>query len=160
MATERAAASFPNSPVEVLLVEDNLGDVRLMREMLKQSRLSINLSVASDGEEALAFMRQENGFADAPRPDLVLLDLDMPKMDGRTVLSEMRKDPNLTFIPVVIFTGSENENDVLTSYKLHASAYVNKPLEVEQFARVVKSIEDFWMRVAKLPGRTARKAAG
>ena len=145
---------LPNKPTEVLLVEDNPGDVRLIREGLKHSRLEIRVNVTRNGEEALAFMRRQSGYSDAPRPDLVLLDLDMPKMDGRAVLSEMRRDPALTSIPVVVFTTSESESDIATSYKLHASAYVSKPVEMDQFGTVVRSIEEFWMRIAKLPRST------
>ncbi|MBI4458758.1 MAG: response regulator [Acidobacteria bacterium] len=137
--------------IEVLLAEDNPGDVRLTREALNGSRIRINLSVAADGEEALAFLRRQGKYAGAARPQLVLLDLNMPKKDGREVLAEMKKDPDLDCIPVVILTTSDAEEDIIRSYKLRANAYVTKPTYVDQFKIVVTSIEDFWMRVAKLP---------
>ncbi|OFV94248.1 MAG: hypothetical protein A3F68_08565 [Acidobacteria bacterium RIFCSPLOWO2_12_FULL_54_10] len=142
--------------VEVLLAEDNPGDVRLTREALKDSRVRVNLSVAVDGEEALAFMRRQGKYSGAPRPELVLLDLNMPKKDGREVLAEMRKDPNLVCIPVVVLTTSEAEEDIVSSYKFHANGYVTKPTYVDQFRVVVKAIEEFWMRVAKLPPHCGR----
>ncbi|MBI3894398.1 MAG: response regulator [Acidobacteria bacterium] len=137
--------------LEILLAEDNPGDVRLTRDALKRSRLRINLNVAANGEDALAFLRQERKYAEAARPTLVLLDLNMPMKDGRQVLTEMRSDPNLACIPVIILTTSDAEEDIVRSYKLHANAYVSKPIHVSQFMAVVKSIEEFWMGVAKLP---------
>jgi two-component system, chemotaxis family, response regulator Rcp1 len=146
-------SSEVRSKVEVLLVEDNPGDVRLTRQALKGSSLRLNLSVAADGEEALAFMRQQGKYAGEARPALVLLDLNMPKKSGREVLSEMRKDPELACIPVVVLTSSEAEEDIIQSYDLHANAFVTKPTYLDQFAGVVKSIEDFWLGIAKLPTR-------
>lgn len=137
--------------IEVLLAEDNPADIRLTRDALKESRMQINLSVAMDGEETMAFLRRQGKYVGAPRPELVLLDLNMPKKDGREVLAEMRKDPGLTCIPVVVLTTSDAEEDIVSCYKLHANGYVTKPTYIEQFATVVRSIEDFWMRVAKLP---------
>ena len=138
-------------PVQMLLVEDNPGDVRLTKETLKDAKLMVNLHVVGDGVEAMAFLRQEGKYASAPRPDLVLLDLNLPKKDGREVLSEIKQDPNLRRIPVVVLTISNGEEDVLKSYNLHANAYVNKPLNLEQFAKITKAIEDFWFTVVKLP---------
>lgn len=137
--------------IEVLLAEDNPGDVRLTREALKGSRIAAHLNVVADGEEAMAFLRRQGKYAGAARPRLVLLDLNMPKKDGREVLEEMRKDPDLDCIPVVVLTSSEAEEDVVGSYKLHANCYVAKPTDVEPFTAVVKAIEGFWLRVAELP---------
>lgn len=149
--TEQQQQPTQQRRIEVLLAEDNPADVRLTRDALRESRMRINLSVASDGEETMAFLRRRGKYAGAPRPELVLLDLNMPKMDGREVLVEMRKDPSLDCIPVVVLTTSDAEEDIVRSYKLHANGYVTKPTYLDQFAAVVKSIEDFWMRVAKLP---------
>ena len=139
--------------IEVLLAEDNPGDVRLTRDALRGSRLRMNLNVVGDGEEALAYLRRQGSYAKAIRPSLVLLDLNMPRKDGREVLAEMRGDPGLSCIPVVVFTSSEADEDIVRSYQLHANGYVSKPTYVEQYAKAVRSIEDFWLRVAKLPPR-------
>ena len=141
-------------PVDVLLVEDNPGDVRLTREALKESKLWTNLHVVEDGEAALFFLRQEGAYADAPRPDIILLDLNLPKRDGREVLSIIKADENLKRIPVVILTTSDSEEDILKSYNLNANCYITKPVDFEQFIRVVRAIEDFWLTIVKLPGRT------
>ena len=138
-------------PVEVLLVEDNPGDVRLTREALKEGKIRNNLHVARDGVEALAFLRREGGHADAPRPDVILLDLNLPRKSGREVLSEVKQDPALRQIPVVILTSSQAEEDICRAYDLHANCYISKPVDLDQFIRVVKSIEDFWFTVVKLP---------
>jgi chemotaxis family two-component system response regulator Rcp1 len=138
-------------PVQMLLVEDNPGDVRLTKETLKDAKLMVNLHVVGDGVEAMAFLRQEGKHASAPRPDLVLLDLNLPKKDGREVLAEIKQDPDLRRIPVVVLTISSAEEDILKSYNLHANAYVNKPLNLEQFAKITRAIEDFWFTVVKLP---------
>ncbi|MFL5537873.1 MAG: response regulator [Longimicrobiaceae bacterium] len=138
-------------PVEVLLVEDNPGDVRLTREALKDGKVSNHLSVAPDGVEALRFLRREGPYADAPRPDVVLLDLNLPKKDGRQVLQEMKADPALRTIPVVILTSSDAERDITAAYELQASCYITKPVDLDQFITVVKSIEDFWFSIVKLP---------
>jgi two-component system, chemotaxis family, response regulator Rcp1 len=143
--------------LEVLLAEDNPADVRLTRNALKDSRAKINLSVAPNGEEALAAMRREGKYASASRPDLVLLDLNMPKKDGREVLMEMRKDPDLDCIPVVVLTTSDAEDDIIRSYKLHANGYVSKPEYPEEFSEMVKAIEGFWMGWAKLPPHCGRR---
>jgi chemotaxis family two-component system response regulator Rcp1 len=138
-------------PVQMLLVEDNPGDVRLTKENLKDAKVTVNLHVVGDGVEAMAFLRQEGKYTGAPRPDLVLLDLNLPKKDGREVLAEIKQDPDLRRIPVVVLTISNAEEDILKSYNLHANAYVTKPLNLEQFARITKAIEDFWLTVVKLP---------
>ncbi len=137
--------------VEILLVEDNPGDVRLTKEAMKEGKIRNNLSVAIDGVEAMAFLRREGKYADAPRPDVVLLDLNLPKKDGRAVLKEIKEDPNLRRIPVVILTSSKADEDVLNSYDLHANCYVTKPGDLEQFIEVVKSVEGFWLQIVKLP---------
>jgi len=138
-------------PVQMLLVEDNPGDVRLTKETLRDSKIMVNLHVVGDGMEAMAFLRKESKYANAPRPDIVLLDLNLPKKDGREVLAEIKQDPDLKRIPVVILTISNGQEDILKSYNLHANAYVTKPLNLEQFAKIVKAIEDFWLTVVKLP---------
>jgi chemotaxis family two-component system response regulator Rcp1 len=138
-------------PIEILLVEDNPGDVRLTVEALKEGKVSNHLHVAKDGVEALAFLRQEGKYADAHRPDVILLDLNLPKKDGREVLEEIKADEHLRRIPVVVLTTSSSEQDVLRSYDLHANCYITKPVDLEQFMDVVKGIEDFWLSVVKLP---------
>jgi two-component system, chemotaxis family, response regulator Rcp1 len=138
-------------PVEILLVEDSPGDVLLTREALRDAKIRLNLQVAADGEEAMALLRREGKYATAPRPDLVLLDLNLPKKDGREVLQEIKADANLAIIPVVILTTSASEVDILRSYQLHANCFVTKPVDLEQFLIVVKSIDNFWLTVVKLP---------
>jgi len=143
-------------PIEVLLVEDNAGDIRLTQEALKEGKIVCNLSVVRDGVEAMAVLHREGKYADSPCPDLILLDLNMPRKDGRAVLQEIKNDPQLMRIPVVILTTSEAEEDILGSYGLHANCYITKPVDMEQFIKVVKLIEEFWFVVAKLPdGRGA-----
>jgi CheY-like chemotaxis protein len=137
--------------VEVLLVEDNPGDVRLTREALKDGQVGHHLSVAQDGVEALRFLRREGPYADAPRPDVVLLDLNLPKKDGRQVLQEMKQDPALRTIPVVILTSSDAERDIAGAYELQASCYITKPVDLDQFITVVRAIEDFWFGIVQLP---------
>jgi chemotaxis family two-component system response regulator Rcp1 len=139
--------------IEILLVEDNPGDVRLTREALREGHVRINLSVAKDGADALAMLRHEPPHGETPRPDLVLLDLNLPKLDGRQVLAEMKSDPDLRRIPVVVLTTSKAEADVLRSYDLHANSYITKPVDFEQFIKVVHSIEEFWLSIVTLPGR-------
>jgi len=139
------------SPVEILLVEDNPGDVRLTKEALKEGKVYSNLHWAKDGVEALQFLRHQGRFADVPRPDIILLDLNLPKKDGREVLSEIKNDDDLKRIPVVILTTSKAEEDVLRSYQLHANCYVTKPVDLEKFIVVVQSIDMFWLTVATLP---------
>lgn len=138
-------------PVEILLVEDNPGDVRLTKEALKEGKVANNLHVAMDGVEALAFLRREGDYSDKPRPDLILLDLNLPKKDGREVLEEIKNDEKLKKIPVVILTTSQDEADVLKTYKLHANCFITKPVDLDQFITVVRSIEDFWLTLVKLP---------
>ena len=140
-------------PIEVLLVEDNPGDVRLTLEVFKESKMHNNLSSVGDGVEALAFLRREGKYIQSPRPDLILLDLNLPKKDGREVLAEIKEDPDLRRIPVVVLTTSQAEQDVLRSYNLHANCYISKPIDLEQFITVVRSIEDFWLAIVKLPSR-------
>jgi two-component system, chemotaxis family, response regulator Rcp1 len=138
-------------PVEILLVEDNPGDVRLTREALKEGKVRNHLYVAPDGVEALRFLRREQGYEDAVRPDLILLDLNLPKKDGRQVLEEIKNDLQLRTIPVVILTSSQAEQDICRAYDLHANCYVTKPVDLDQFITVVKSIENFWFSIVKLP---------
>ena len=138
-------------PIEVLLVEDSPGDVRLTREAFKDAKVHINLHVASDGAEAMAFLGREGEHSAAPRPDLILLDLNLPKKDGREVLAELKESPTLKCIPVVILTTSASEADIQGSYQRHANCYITKPVDLEGFLRVVKSIDSFWLSVVKLP---------
>ncbi len=138
-------------PIEILLVEDNPGDVRLTKEALKEAKVINNLTVLKDGVEALAFLRQEGPYAAAKRPHLILLDLNLPRKDGREVLAQIKADDALRRIPVVVLTTSEDEQDVLKSYNLHANCYVTKPVDLERFIKVVRSIEDFWLRIVVLP---------
>ena len=137
-------------PVEILLVEDNPGDARLTREALRDARVRNNLHVALDGVEALAFLRRQGKYAAVPSPDLILLDLNLPKKDGREVLDEIKRDDHLRHIPVVILTTSQAERDIVESYRLRANAYVTKPVDLEQFLNVVQSIEHFWLEIVKL----------
>jgi len=141
--------------VEILLAEDNPGDADLAREALKDSKISNTLSVVGDGEEAMAFLRRSGKYAAAPRPDLLLLDLNLPKKDGREVLAEIKADDDLKRIPVVILTTSEEEADILKSYNLHANCFITKPIDLHQFIRVVRAIEDFWLTIVKLPPKEA-----
>ncbi|TSA54156.1 MAG: response regulator [Dehalococcoidia bacterium] len=142
-------------PVRLLLVEDNPDDVRLTRETLKECKMLVDLYHAEDGVEAMEFLRKEGKYAASPRPDLVIMDLNMPRKDGRETLAEMKSDPDLMRIPVVVFTVSDSEEDILKSYNLHANAYITKPIDLEQFSRVVKEIENFWFTVVNLPnGKT------
>ncbi|HEY1221647.1 MAG TPA: response regulator [Bryobacteraceae bacterium] len=132
-------------------MEDNPGDVRLTREAMRESKVIVNLSVASDGEEALAFLRKEGAHHGAPRPDLILMDLNLPKMDGREVLAEIKVDPDLRRIPVVVLTTSRAEEDILRTYNLHANCFITKPVDLDQFIRVVAAISEFWFSVVRLP---------
>ena len=141
--------------IEVLLVEDSSGDVRLTREAFRDAKVHINLHVASDGIEAMAFLRREGQHANAPRPDLILLDLNLPKKDGREVLTEIKESSTLKSIPVVILTTSASEADILRSYRLHANCYITKPVGLDGFLEVIKSIDSFWLSVVQLP-REAR----
>lgn len=138
--------------IEILLVEDSPGDIRLTKEALKDAKMLNNLNVCTDGEEAMAFLRREGEYLDSPRPDLILLDLNMPKKDGREVLAEIKDDQLLKRIPVVMLTTSTAEQDILASYDLHANCYITKPVDLDQFVTVVQTIEDFWLTIVKLPG--------
>jgi chemotaxis family two-component system response regulator Rcp1 len=138
-------------PVELLLVEDNPGDIRLTQEALKDGKVLNNLHVVEDGVKAMAFLRPEGRYRGAVRPDVILLDLNLPKKDGREVLAEIKADPSLMRIPVVVLTTSEAEKDILQAYNLHANSYIIKPVDLDQFIAVMKSIEDFWLTIVKLP---------
>jgi len=137
--------------IDILLVEDSEGDARLVRENLKDGKIRNALHHVTDGEAAIAFLRREGPYADAVRPDLILLDLNLPKMSGPEVLAEIKADPDLKRIPVVILTVSSAEEDILKTYNLHANCYITKPMDLSKFAKVVQSIEDFWLAVVKLP---------
>ena len=150
--SDNSPFSTPNGrPIETMLVEDNPGDVRLIVEAFKEDKLRNNLDVVEDGVEALAFLRREDKYADTPRPDLILLDLNLPKKDGREVLAEIKADENLRRIPVVILTTSKAEEDILKAYNHHANCYITKPIGLEQFIKVVKSVKEFWLTIVKLP---------
>lgn len=137
--------------IDILLVEDNPGDVRLTREALKEEKICNKLHVTMDGEVAMDFLYRRNGFAQAPRPDIILLDLNLPKKDGREVLAEIKQDPCLRTIPVVILTTSDAEDDIVKAYDLHANCYINKPVDLQKFMDIVKRIESFWFSIVKLP---------
>jgi two-component system, chemotaxis family, response regulator Rcp1 len=139
--------------VEILLIEDNPGDIRLVKEVFKDAKLNNNLQVALDGEEALKILRQEGEFFNSPRPDLILLDLNLPKKNGREVLREIKEDESLKCIPVVILTTSSAEEDLIETYKRDANCYITKPVDLDEFIKVVKSIQNFWLEIVKLPPR-------
>lgn len=139
--------------IEILLVEDNPGDVELTREALNAAKVSNRLHVVDDGAEAVDFLFKRGRFADAPRPDIILLDLNLPKKDGRQVLSEIKAEAGLAQIPVVVLTTSQAEEDIVRAYQLHANCYISKPVDFNQFLRIVASIEEFWLSVVKLPNR-------
>lgn len=141
-------------PIEILLVEDNPGDVRLTREAFQDAKIRNNIHVAVNGIEAMDYLHRAGAYADAARPDVILLDLNLPLKDGREVLAEIKQDPSLQRIPVVILSTSQAEQDILKSYALHANCYITKPVDLEQFITIVKSIEDFWFTVVKLPSAT------
>ena len=153
-------AKQPGHPIEVLLVEDNPADVRLTREALAEGKVRNNLQVAPDGFAALEILHRKGPHADAPRPDLILLDLNLPRMNGRELLAEIKQDESLRQIPVVVLTTSEAEEDIVRSYQLHANCYVTKPVGLEQFLTVVRQIDSFWLEVVKLPNPPRRKSAG
>ena len=140
-----------SKPIDILLVEDNPGDVRLTREALKEGKVLNTMQVVGDGIEALAFLRHEGPYAKSPHPDIILLDLNLPKKDGREVLAEIKNDPNLRRIPVVILTTSKAEEDIIKSYDLHANCFITKPVDLDQFIKVVKSVEEFWFTIVRLP---------
>ena len=138
-------------PIDILLVEDNPGDVRLTKEAFKEGKVRNNLHAVEDGMEAMAFLRKEGKYADVPRPDLILLDLNMPRKSGREVLAEVKSDEDLKSIPIVVLTTSKAEEDVLKSYNMHANCYITKPVDMDQFTKVVKTIEEFWFSIVRLP---------
>ena len=144
-------AKASGAPIEILLVEDNPGDVRLTQEAIREAKIRNQLNVVNDGEQAIAYVRREGIYLDRPRPDLILLDLNLPRKDGREVLQELKSDPDLHRIPVVVLTSSAAEQDILCTYDLYANAYVTKPVDLEQFLHVVASIQDFWLNIVKLP---------
>ncbi|MFD4442967.1 response regulator [Nocardia sp. NPDC058519] len=143
--------TVPGKPIDILLVEDDPGDELMTREAFEDNKIGNTLHVARDGQEALDFLYRVDGYADAPRPDLILLDLNLPRYDGRQVLAKIKADPELALIPVVVLTTSAAEEDILRSYKLHANAYVTKPVDLEQFVSAIKQIDDFFVQVVRLP---------
>lgn len=138
-------------PIQILLVEDNPGDIRLTKEALKDSKVHNQLHVVQDGVEAIGFLRNTGNYAEVPRPDIILLDLNLPRKDGRSVLQEIKQDESLRRIPVVVLTTSDDEHDILRTYDLHANCYITKPIDLKQFATIVKAIENFWFQIVKLP---------
>ncbi|HEY3360645.1 MAG TPA: response regulator [Methanosarcina sp.] len=148
METRIAAKSL-----DILLVEDSKGDIGLIEEIFEDAEIGNILHIAEDGEEAIAFLRAEDQFSGAPRPDIILLDLNLPKKDGREVLEEVKGDDELKSIPIVVLTTSKAEEDILRSYNLHANAYITKPVDFDHFTKVVKSIENFWLEIVKLPSK-------
>lgn len=138
-------------PIEILLVEDNPGDVRLVKEVFKDAKICNNMQVAADGEQAMLILRKESEYANRKRPDMILLDLNLPRKDGREVLTDIKEDDDLKRIPVVILTTSKAREDLIETYNNHANCYITKPVDLDQFIRVVKSIEDFWLSIVKLP---------
>ena len=149
--------TFKGESIDILLVEDSEGDARLAKEAMKDSKIRNTLYHVIDGEEALAFLRRDGRYADVPRPDLILLDLNLPKKDGRQVLKEIKEDKNLKQIPVVVLTLSSADEDIFRSYNLHANCYITKPIDLDQFMKVVQSIENFWLTIVKLPNGSADK---
>ena len=148
-----STADTESRQIEILLVEDNPGDARLTQEAMRAAKMTNVLHVVEDGEQAMEFLRRRSRFKDAPRPDLILLDLNLPKRDGRSVLAEVKTDPDLRRIPVVVLTTSRSEEDVMQAYDMHANAYVTKPVNLEKFMRIVALIDEFWLKVVTLPGR-------
>jgi two-component system response regulator len=148
--------NIPVKPIEILLIEDNPGDIRLTKEAFKEGKVKNNLHIAMDGEEALKMLKKQDKYKNLPRPGLILLDLNLPKKDGREVLEEIKADENLKRIPVVILTTSKADEDIMKTYNLHANCYITKPVDLDQFIKVIKSIENFWLTIVVLPpnGRT------
>jgi two-component system response regulator len=144
-------------PVEILLVEDNPGDALLTKRFLEKSKICNNLHIVEDGFDAMTFLRKTGKYKDVPLPDLILLDLNLPGKDGREVLAEVKADKELSFIPVIVFTSSEAEEDIVKSYNLHANCYITKPVDFEQFRKVLTALEDFWFLVVKLPPHAKKK---
>ncbi|WP_199197456.1 response regulator [Chroococcidiopsis sp. CCALA 051] len=138
-------------PIEILLVEDDSGDVQLTKLALEESKMSVNLHVVEDGVEALALLRKEGKYASTKHPDIILLDLNLPKKDGREVLAEIKADPNLKRIPVIVLTASQAETDILNAYNLNANCYIIKPVDFDRFVKIVQSIENFWFTIVRLP---------
>ena len=153
MTVKQKTANRTAKQIEILLVEDNEGDVGLVEEVFQEAKIVNNLSVAEDGEEAMLFLRKEGKFSNVPSPDIILLDLNLPGKDGREVLKEIKEDFELRRIPVVILTTSKAEEDILKSYNLHANSYITKPVDFDQFIKVIKSIENFWLDIVKLPSK-------
>ncbi len=145
------AQKIETRPVDILLVEDNPGDVRLTKEALKDAKVLNEIYVARDGVEAMQFVHREGSFANAPMPDLILLDLNLPKKDGREVLAEIKKDPKLQHIPVVVLTTSKADEDIIKTYNLHANAYITKPVDLNRFVEIMHALEQFWFTIVKLP---------
>lgn len=145
--------NITGSPIEILLVEDNPGDIRLTVEAFKDCKVSNNFNTVRDGEAAMAFLRREGEYAEVPRPDLILLDLNLPRKDGREVLKEIKADKSLKHIPVVILTTSRAEEDILKAYGLNANCYICKPIDLDQFTKIIRSIEEFWLTIVKLPSK-------
>lgn len=148
-----SSMQYDERPIEILLVEDNPGDARLTIEAMREAKVRNRIHVVEDGVEAMEFLRRQGRFGDAPRPDLILLDLNLPRKDGREVLAEVKADPALKRIPVVILTTSRAEEDVVRAYDLHANCYVTKPVDLEQFMKIVAQIDEFWVKVVTLPGK-------
>ncbi|MFC5471290.1 response regulator [Cohnella suwonensis] len=146
------AVSMQGSPVEILLVEDNPGDIRLIVEVLKEGKVQNCLHVVEDGEQALAYLRRQGEYEKSIKPDVILLDLNLPKIDGHGVLEAIKKDDSLKHIPVIVLTTSEADQDILKAYNLHANCYIRKPVNLDEFLTVVRSIENFWLSIVKLPG--------
>ena len=153
---EAMRAETSGKPIEILLVEDDAGDVRLTLEALKSAKVLNHLSVAEDGVEALAFLRRQGKYAQAPFPDLILLDLNLPRKDGRAVLAEIKTDPDLKRVPVIVLTTSQDEQDVLWAYDTHANCFITKPVDMKKFLEVVKTIDSFWLTIVKLPPNGTR----
>lgn len=146
-------SDIPARPIEILLVEDNPGDIILTKEAFAEAKIKNNIHIARDGEEALLYLNRHKGYEQAVKPDLILLDLNLPKIDGREVLDNIKSDESLCHIPVVVLTSSESEQDILETYELHANSYVVKPINLEQFVRVINAIENFWFTVVTLPSK-------
>lgn len=146
-------SDIPARPIEILLVEDNPGDIILTKEAFAEAKIKNNIHIARDGEEALLYLNKHNGYEKAVKPDLILLDLNLPKVDGREVLDNIKSDEGLCHIPVVVLTSSESEQDILETYELHANSYVVKPINLEQFVSVINAIENFWFTVVTLPSK-------
>jgi two-component system, chemotaxis family, response regulator Rcp1 len=145
------AQKIENRPIDILLVEDNPGDVRLTREALKDAKVLNEIHVARDGVEAMQFVHREGSFKNAPMPDLILLDLNLPRKDGREVLADIKQDPKLCHIPVVVLTTSKADEDIVKTYNLHANAYITKPVDLNRFVEIMHSLEEFWFTIVKLP---------